>query len=95
MTPDPQGMVWEWKEGVLPQESWGALTRKRGTEAGQETCSIRGGEEREGREGWLLRPVQPTGWETRAGRPLKGRAQAATWTKTWSKRDLSAQKPEN
>lgn len=61
MTTDPQGMVWEWKEGFLPQESWGALTRKRGTEAGQELCSVRGGEEREGREGWLLRPVQPAG----------------------------------
>ena len=29
MTTGPWGKVWEWDEGFLPQESWGALVRKR------------------------------------------------------------------
>lgn len=28
MTTGPWGKVWEWEEGFLPQESWGALVRK-------------------------------------------------------------------
>ena len=28
MTTGPWGKVWEWDEGFLPQESWGALVRK-------------------------------------------------------------------